>query len=524
MKKAVIYVRVSTKGQKEEGFSIPSQKKYLKKYAKNNNLKIVKVFEEAASAKTTDRREFGKLVEFCEKNSGIAVLVEKTDRLYRNLFDKVKLDCQALDIEIHLVKENQILSRNSNSKDSFMNNIHTSVAILYSENLSEEAKKGLDEKASQGTYPAPAPNGYKNENKKIVLDSEKSLLIKQLFALASKNAYSLSDLSKIMYEKGLRGNRAGKISKSGIQRILQNEFYIGNFFWKDKLYKGDHKPIIKKALFDKIQEILKKRGITSQKKNQTFAYSGIFKCGGCGCAIVGEKKTKPSGKSYVYYHCTNGKGDCKDVKYLKEEILENEIYEAIGKIKITREFIEWTKEAINSVSKEEKEYRENQVRALTNRYNVLESNISKAYEDKLSNKIDESFWSEQTNKWKKEQEEIQNSLKGLNRANTSFMEYGIKLLKCMYVIPKFFLELSPQEKQTFVNTLLSNSIITGLSVEYHYRKPFDMMLKIDSSHKWRGVWDDYRTLVEQDIEGIKAILASFDRIPAYKRARLYETF
>ena len=96
--------------------------------------------------KTTDRREFGKLVEFCEKNSGIAVLVEKTDRLYRNLFDKVKLDCQALDIEIHLVKENQILSKNSNSKDSFMNNIHTSVAILYSENLSEEAKKRLRRK------------------------------------------------------------------------------------------------------------------------------------------------------------------------------------------------------------------------------------------------------------------------------------------------------------------------------------------------------------------------------------------
>ena len=44
------------------------------------------------------------------------LLVEKTDRLYRNLKDYVILD--DLDLDIHLVKEGQVLSRDSRLRKS----------------------------------------------------------------------------------------------------------------------------------------------------------------------------------------------------------------------------------------------------------------------------------------------------------------------------------------------------------------------------------------------------------------------
>lgn len=82
------------------------------------------------------------------------MLVEKTDRLYRNFKDAVILE--DLDIEIHLVKENQVISKDAKSQAKFIHGINLVVAKNYSDNLREEVKKGMREKASQGIYPGHA--------------------------------------------------------------------------------------------------------------------------------------------------------------------------------------------------------------------------------------------------------------------------------------------------------------------------------------------------------------------------------
>lgn len=49
MQKSVLYIRVSSKEQKQEGYSIPAQKKLLREYAKANSFKIVKEFDKQRS-------------------------------------------------------------------------------------------------------------------------------------------------------------------------------------------------------------------------------------------------------------------------------------------------------------------------------------------------------------------------------------------------------------------------------------------------------------------------------------------
>jgi site-specific DNA recombinase len=73
------------------------------------------------------------------------ILVEKTDRLYRNLKDWVRLD--EYDVEIHLVKEGTVLSRDSRSSEKFMHGIKVLMAKNYIDVLSEEVRKGMLEKA-----------------------------------------------------------------------------------------------------------------------------------------------------------------------------------------------------------------------------------------------------------------------------------------------------------------------------------------------------------------------------------------
>ena len=106
---AIIYARVSSKDQEAEGFSIPAQIKALQEYASKNNLLITKEFTDVETAKKAGRTQFSKMLNFLDENKNIKhILVEKTDRLLRNIPDYALIDRLILysDVKIHLIKEN----------------------------------------------------------------------------------------------------------------------------------------------------------------------------------------------------------------------------------------------------------------------------------------------------------------------------------------------------------------------------------------------------------------------------------
>ncbi|TWT60924.1 hypothetical protein Pan54_16560 [Rubinisphaera italica] len=140
----------------------------MRKYAGENGIAIVEEYIDVETAKAAGRTGFNDMVEFFEKQAKIkdddrrcnTILVEKTDRLYRNLKDYVTLD--ELGVIIHFVKENFVLSPDSHTSELFMHGIKVLMARQYVDNLSEEVKKGMLEKAEQGIWPSKAPLGYLN--------------------------------------------------------------------------------------------------------------------------------------------------------------------------------------------------------------------------------------------------------------------------------------------------------------------------------------------------------------------------
>jgi hypothetical protein len=54
----------------------------------------------------------------------------------------------------------------------------------------------------------------------------------------------------------------------------------------------------------------------TRKVKHDFAYTGLVRCGHCGCLMVGELKKR----QYVYYHCTGNRGKCPE-PYTREQIL-----------------------------------------------------------------------------------------------------------------------------------------------------------------------------------------------------------
>lgn len=94
MELAILWARVSTKEQAEEGYSLDAQIKLLREYAQKNGLKIVKEFivPESASGRQ-ERKKFQEMLDYLESHPNIKhVICEKVDRITRNFKDASKLD------------------------------------------------------------------------------------------------------------------------------------------------------------------------------------------------------------------------------------------------------------------------------------------------------------------------------------------------------------------------------------------------------------------------------------------------
>jgi site-specific DNA recombinase len=93
VRKAVVYARVSSKEQEKEGFSIAAQLKLLKDYAGAQRFAVAREYVDVETAKQTGRTAFGEMIAHLKAQPSTRVLlVEKTDRLYRNLKDWVTVD------------------------------------------------------------------------------------------------------------------------------------------------------------------------------------------------------------------------------------------------------------------------------------------------------------------------------------------------------------------------------------------------------------------------------------------------
>src|SRR2546422_1895456 len=239
MRQAVLYARVSSKDQEREGFSIPAQLKFLREYAQTHELKVLHEFVDVETAKTTGRKQFGEMVRFLgDQKACRVVLVEKTDRLYRNFRDCVTLE--DLDVEIHLPKEGQVISKDSKSQAKLVHGIQLVIARNYIENLREEVRKGMREKAEQGIYPSRPPFGYRNNvlEHTIEVDPNKALIAQRMFALYASGQHSLSSL-----RKALRVEFGANLAKGYLERLLKNPFYKGQFIWDGGVYSGTQTPL-----------------------------------------------------------------------------------------------------------------------------------------------------------------------------------------------------------------------------------------------------------------------------------------
>jgi DNA invertase Pin-like site-specific DNA recombinase len=473
---AVIYARVSSKQQETEGFSIPAQLELLRSYAAANDITVIKEFTDVETAKAAGRTGFGDMIALLAKtNTCQIVLVEKTDRLYRNLKDWVTVD--GLGLEIHFVKENVVLSPDSRSSERFMHGIKVLMAKNYVDNLAEETRKGMVEKARQGIWPSYAPLGYLNmdgANGKRTIKPDPNLApaITRMFEQYSTGKYSLKQMAGKARADGLAYRKSGDtVPTSTVHKILRNRIYSGDFDFDGVTYHGTYEPIVTRELWEEVQAVLEGRGTKKTRKvKEQFAFSGLITCGHCGCAMVGELKKS----RYIYYHCTGYKGKCPE-RYTREEVLEKKFTALLKGIAFSNEVLEWVGRALRESHRDERQFHDDAIAKLQREHQRLQGRIDAMYEDKLDGRIDNDYFDAKAAEMRDEQARIRRDVEAHQTANRSYIEEGVQLLELAHNAPVLFESQPPVEKRKLLDFVLSNCTWKGGELTAKYRQPFDVL-------------------------------------------------
>lgn len=465
---------LSSKEQEREGYSIPAQLKLLNEYAVKNNFIVEYEFVDNETAKKTGRTNFTEMIKKLKKNKEVrTIIVEKTDRLYRNFKDYVLLD-EFEGLEVHLVKEFAILTENSKSHEKLMHGIKVLMAKNYIDNLSEEVKKGQRQKAEQGEYPGKPPFGYYRENSKTIkIDIKDAPFVLRAFNLYAEGHLSLDSVCERLREEGfIYKSNSPKIYKSKLENMLRNNFYIGNFTFKSVAYIGKHEPLIDIELFEKVQQAFKKDNKPDRKKQHEFLFSGMFKCAECGSTITAEIKKG----QYVYYRCTNRKKTCSHKSvYVRQEKLIKQFDDAIKDVNITTEHKKAIITALKESHEDEQKFHEEQIAQLKERGDKLRNRISNLYTDKLDGLISVADWAMKNNEWTYEHSRLNALIEKHMDSNKNYMEKGVQMLELAENVYSQYIQENEEEKAKLIKIVCQNFLLEGSKASYEYKKPFDIL-------------------------------------------------
>lgn len=349
-KRYFIYARKSSESEDRQMASIDSQINELTKLAQENSLDVVQVFSESKSAKAPGRVVFADMMQRIKQGEADGIICWKLNRLARNPIDGGEVSWM---LQQNIVKHIFTYGRSYYPTDNvIVMAVELGMANQFVRDLSVDAKRGLRTKAERGWYPSFSTLGYihnplkKKGDKEIIKDEERFPLVRKMFDLMLTGNYTPPKILDIATnEWGLRMKNGGKMARSTAYRIFTDPFYYGEFEYpkgSGNWFQGKHDPMIARDEYDRIQELLGRKG-NPRLRTYTFAFTGMIHCEECGCLITAENKTKHQKngitRHYTYYHCTKRKGTCKQ-KTIRDNELEDQIKKELDTITIPPEFRE----------------------------------------------------------------------------------------------------------------------------------------------------------------------------------------
>ena len=403
---AVIYTRVSHHSQ-EDNTSLESQKKYCENFAAKKGLKVIDYFGGTyESAKTDDRKEFNRMLNFVKRSKDIDyVIVYSYERFSRSGINGAQIADELLKkYGVITLAVTQELDPTTPA-GSFQQNILFLFGQMDNELRRDKTVTGMTELLRKGYCPYSIPRGYTNLNKggravdqKIVLNEE-GKIIRKAFLWKCNEQMSNSIIVKKLEKLKI------KIDERRLGEMFANPFYCGIIVSKmipEEVIEGNHEPMISKDVFLQVNNIVfesRNHPVSHKEEDENLPLKRFTKCNSCKTPMTGYLVKK---KGLYYYKCRI-KG-CKNNKSAKQ--LHKQFVDTVSLFQIEEDEIKLIIEGINfyfeSVFKEQAENNTIHKTRLSEFQKKLES-VEEKY---VLSEITKELFDKYTTKYKSEIKEI----------------------------------------------------------------------------------------------------------------------
>jgi len=317
--KILLYIRVSTDRQAEEGYSIAIQKERLGAYVKSmfgngKNVSAEYYIDDGFSGGSLDRPEMQRMISDIKSGRGTHVIVYKLDRLSRSQKDTLYL------IEDIFLMHNVAfisMQESFNTATAFgraVVGILSVFAQLERENIYERTRSGMQKRVESGLWPGGGcvPFGYD-------YDPEQGILVPNQDAATVKKAYDL-------FLQGYSTYRIAEMLNLKYDRlayqILTRKSNAGYIVYNGAEYRGKHEPIISLETYERTMMMMKDRSDRHYVSSSVHLLTGLVRCGVCGAKMRYAKWGKQGYKLVCYSQQTSK-------KYLvRDENCDNERFDA----------------------------------------------------------------------------------------------------------------------------------------------------------------------------------------------------
>lgn len=520
--KAILLARVSTEEQKDAGNSLPAQLEKMRVYCKRKNLEVIKEHSFDESAYKEKRDEFDKLLEDLNSHTEkVAVCFDKVDRLSRNVFDKrvaVLYEKALTDkIEIHFVSDGQVIDMNMSAVENFQFSMSLGLAKYYSDAISDNTKRAFEEKRRKGEWTGSVPFGYApvalNAEKRlradIVPDPLNADYVQEVFTMYASGRHSLATIKDHLKKKGVVTRSGKPHTTSSVEWLLRNTFYYGKAYSRKYKISYNHRyqPLITKELFDTVQEMMASRNQNpNHGQKKIFPFSGLLKCGTCGCSVCREVKR---GKAYLA--CSNAK-KLHTRTYTQEVVLLDQIKPLMSGLILSDEQIDQIVTTLRENHEFKAKYYQEQVVGLNAQFDHIQKQKDKILDLLIASNISQDQYDEKYKKLDKAQETIMTDRVMYSGADTDYHVTAKYILGLARRAGELFQCANEEEKNEILKLVLSNVLLTDKKLVFTIRKPFDTIVNVKGSPVLLPELDEFRTLDWKSVGNDIRVLLEYSSI------------
>ena len=486
----VVYCRKSTDEKNKQLLSIESQEAELQKLILREGLTVVgEPLVEKQTAKKPGRPEFKKMMAMIDQGEANGILAWKTDRLSRNSTDADAIITRLKDGRLQHIRT---FERGYQASDNvIMLYLEFGMADQYSRDLGVNVKRGMRTRIEQGWCPGHVPAGYLNfraDEKAmsvVVKDPERFTIIKKSWKRLLEHRYSIQRVYEMAIDDGLTNTNGGKYSRSQFYHMFLNPFYYGYFRYRidkdQKLYKGNHEPMITKDEFDQVQAMIRTDQQPRKQKND-FLYQGMFKCGRCGSLFSGYRKTRKQKNgnvhNWIYYNCAKGRNrHCKEPQ-VPEWLITEEVNRVLSELSIPPQFHKWALDHLRAESDQENQYTFELKRSRQRAIDICEAKIQKLLDLLLAGAIDQTRYDSKNIDLRKEKERLESLLSQTDNKVENFIGEAEKVFTFAELAHKRFVTGDMDEKRYATHMLSSNLLIKGRKPVFTLFPVFEALKKI----------------------------------------------